>query len=172
VTADSKPRGGLLGGDPQGGAIARALHAHGDKLLFLVVGGVNTVFAYLLFAVMLYGVELVVPTVRTNWILVDVVLVASWLVAVTFSWATFKLFVFRTRGTNMVREWARAYLVYAPSLAMNLGVMAALVGFFHVPPLLGQAGWAVFMAFYSYFGHKWFTFGAPKGTPEEEPTGF
>ena len=54
---------------------------------------------------------------------------------------------------------------------MNLGVLAALVGLFHIPPLVGQAIWAVFMAFYSYFGHKWFTFGAPK-EEEPEPTGF
>jgi len=152
--------------------IRAALHAHGDKLLFLVVGGVNMVFSFALFAFGLWLASLFVPGVRSNWLQVDIVLVFTWLIAVTFSWSTFKLFVFRTRGTNWVREWLRSYAVYAPSLVMNLGVLAALVGLLHIPPLVGQAIWAVFMAVYSYFGHKWFTFGSPKGTPEEEPTGF
>jgi putative flippase GtrA len=148
-----------------------ALHAHGDKLLFLIVGGINTVFSFALFAFGLWVASLFVPEVRSNWLLVDVVLVMTWLVSVTFSWSMFKLFVFRTRGTNWVREWLRSYAVYAPSIVMNLGVLSALVGLLHLPPLVGQALWAVFMAVYSYFGHRWFTFGAPKD-PEDEPTGF
>lgn len=152
--------------------LGAALHAHGDKLLFLLVGGVNTVFSYLLFAGMLFVVERALPGIRRDWVLADAVLVASWLVAVTFSWGTFKLFVFRTRGTDWAREWRRAYVVYAPGLVMNLGVLSALVGLLHVPPLAGQALWAVFMAVYSYFGHKWFTFGTPRGSAEQEPTSF
>ena len=149
--------------------IRAALHAHGDKLLFLVVGGVNTLFSFALFAFGLWVASLFAPDVRSNWVLVDLVLVLTWLVSVTFSWGMFKLLVFRTRGTNWVREWLRAYVVYAPSIVMNLGVLSALVGLLHVPPLVGQALWAVFMAVYSYFGHKWFTFGAPK-EEETEPT--
>ncbi len=148
-----------------------ALHAHRDKLLFLVVGGVNTVFSFLLFAAFLWLGDRIVPGIRTNWLAVDAVLVVTWVFSVLFSFATFKLFVFRTRGTDWVREWLRAYVVYAPSLAMNLGVLSALVGLLHVPPLVGQAIWAVFMAVYSYFGHKWFTFGAPK-EDEPEPAAF
>lgn len=156
----------------EGSLLARVLHTHGDKLLFLLVGGVNSLFALGLFALMLLAVEQVIPSVRSNWVLVDVVLVASWLISVTFSWGTFKLFVFRTRGTNWVREWRRAYVVYTPSLIMNLGALSALVGLLHVPPLLGQLVWAVFQAIYSYIAHKWFTFGTPKGTAENEPRGF
>jgi putative flippase GtrA len=152
--------------------IKALLHAHGDKLLFLVVGGVNTVFSFVLFAVMLWAVAIFVPDVRGDWLKVDLVLFASWLISVTFSWSTFKLFVFRTRGTDWVREWRRAYMVYTPSLVMNLGVLAALVGLLHVPPLVGQAAWALVMAVYSYIAHRWFTFGTPEGTPEEEPTSF
>lgn len=151
--------------------IKALLHAHGDKLLFLVVGGVNTVFSFGLFALFLWIASLFIPGVRGNWVQVDIVLVASWLISVTFSWGMFKLIVFRTRGTNWVREWMRSYAVYAPSLVMNLGVLAALVGLLHIPALLGQAGWAVFMAVYSYFGHKWFTFGTPK-KEQPEPTSF
>jgi putative flippase GtrA len=147
-------------------------HAHGDKLLFLLVGGVNSVFALGLFALTLLAVEQVIPSVRSNWVLVDVALVASWLISVTFSWATFKLFVFRTRGTNRLKEWRRAYVVYTPSLIMNLGALSALVGLLHVPPLIGQLVWAVFQAIYSYIAHRWFTFGTPRGTPENEPRGF
>jgi len=133
---------------------------------------VNTVFSYALFAVALWVVELFVPGVQTNWLRVDLVLVFTWVISVTFSWGMFKLFVFRTRGTNWIREWLRSYAVYASSLVLNLVALWALVGRLHVTPLVSQAIWAVFMAVYSYFAHKWFTFGAPKGAPEEEPTGF
>jgi len=149
--------------------IRSALRAHGDKLLFLVVGGVNVVVNYLVFAALLILAGLNSKT--SPWYLVDIVLVVAWLLNVSFSWSMFKLFVFRTRGTNWVREWLRSYLVYAPSLVMNLGALGALVGLLHLPPLVGQAIWAVFMAVYSYFGHKWFTFGAPKAE-EPEPTSF
>jgi hypothetical protein len=55
---------------------------------------------------------------------------------------------------------------------MNLGALAALVGLLHMNKILAQVIWAAFMAVYSWFGHKWFTFGTPKGAPEEEPTSF
>jgi putative flippase GtrA len=151
--------------------IRALLRAHGDKLLFLVVGGINTVFSFALFAAFLWVADRFVPGIRENWVQVDIVLALSWVFAVTFSWGMFKLFVFRTRGTNWAREWLRSYLVYAPSLVMNLGALGALVGLLHLPPLVGQAIWAVFMAVYSYFGHKWFTFGSPK-EQEPEPTTF
>ena len=74
--------------------VAAALHAHRDKLLFLVVGGFNTVFSYALFALGLWLTSLFIPGVRENWLLVDAVLVATWVISVTFSWSMFKLFVF------------------------------------------------------------------------------
>ena len=151
--------------------IRALLHAHGDKLLFLVVGGVNTVFSLALYAVFIAVIDRVAPT-QPAWLQADIAAVATWLIAVTFSWGMFKLFVFRTRGTNWVAEWARSYLVYLPSLVMNVGALTALVGLLHINKIVAQLIWAVFMAVYSYFGHKWFTFGTPKGTPEEEPTGF
>ena len=149
--------------------IKAALHAHGDKLLFLVIGGVNTIFSLVLYAGFVRVVERAAPS-TAGWIQADVAAILTWLIAVTFSWGMFKLLVFRTRGTNWVREWARAYLVYLPSLVMNLGALAALVGLLHLDKLVAQIIWALFMAVYSYFGHKWFTFGTPKGGPEEEPT--
>jgi putative flippase GtrA len=91
---------------------------------------------------------------------------------VTFSWTTFKRLVFRTRGTDWVKEWRRAYVVYTPSLIMNLGALSALVGLLHVHPLIGQLVWAVFQAIYSYIAHRWFTFGTPGGSPENEPRSF
>jgi putative flippase GtrA len=160
------------GRDVEGrGRVARALHAHGDKLLFVVVGGFKTVVGLGLYAVIVLLTEQALPGVAA-WIQADIAAVITWIISVTISWSMFKLFVFRTRGTNWLREWARSYLVYFPSLVMNLGALSALVGLLHLNKILAQVIWAVFMAVYSWFGHKWFTFGTPKGTPEEEPTGF
>ena len=130
---------------------ARGLaRTHEEKLRFLVTGVVNTAFGYGLFALMLlvWGVS------RYNY-----ALVSGWVVSVCVSYTNFKLFVFRTRGTNWLAELGRSYLVYAASLAVNLAILNLLVQLAHLHPLLGQFASIFIVTIMSYLGHKYFTFG-------------
>ena len=168
---EADPDGTWHGDARMMGRIKDALRAHGDKLLFLLIGGLNTVFSLALYSLFVIAIEWMIRVgvlpAMLDWVQADIAMVTSWLFGVTFSWAMFKRFVFRTRGTNWVAEWARSYLVYLPSLIANLGALAALVGVFNLNKIVAQVLWGIVMAFYSWFAHKWFTFGTPKaGEPE------
>ncbi|HEY3317662.1 MAG TPA: GtrA family protein [Coriobacteriia bacterium] len=130
------------------GALALA-RKHEEKLRFLVTGVVNTAIGYALFALMLllWGVA------RYNF-----ALVSGWVVSVCVSYGNFKLFVFKTRGTNWVAELGRSYVVYSAALLVNLAVLNAFVRLAHMHPLVGQAASILIVTMMSYLGHKYFTF--------------
>ncbi|MGC2619975.1 MAG: GtrA family protein, partial [Acidobacteriaceae bacterium] len=70
---------------------------------YLVVGVCNTIFGYSTYA----GLTLLLtPHVRYAYIVASVL---SGLVNITFSFLTYKWFIFKTRG-NYLREWARCLL--------------------------------------------------------------
>lgn len=123
---------------------------HEEKLRFLLVGVCNTAIGYALFAVML----LLLGTERYS-----LALVLGWMISVSISYTNFKLFVFKTRGTNWVAEWLRSYIVYAGGLVVNLLILNAFVKLAHMHPLVGQAASIFFVTIISYLGHKYFTFG-------------
>ncbi len=136
----------------------RALLAeHEEKVRFFVTGVVNTIFGYGLFAAMyfLFG-RLGVPGAWHY----NLALVVGWVVSVCVSYTNFKLFVFKTRGTNWLAELARSYVVYAGALGVNLAIYNAFIYFLHLHPLVAQFATIFFVTIVSYFGHKYFTFGA------------
>lgn len=124
------------------------LARHREKLLYLVVGGWNTVFGYALY------VALVSVLGRDNywWLLIP-----SNIIAVTHNYFTYKLIVFRTRGRWM-KEYVKFWIVYLPYLGANLLLLPALVSFLQLDPRLAQAAFTLVAFVITYLGHKYFTF--------------
>jgi putative flippase GtrA len=122
---------------------------HEEKLRFLVAGIVNTIIGYGLFAIMLF----IFGTARYN-----IALVAAWVISVCASYTNFKLFVFKTRGTNWMTELLRSYIVYTGTLAVNLVVLNVFVKLVHLHPLVAQFASIFIVTMISYLGHKYFTF--------------
>lgn len=147
-------------------SVQKLYAAHGEKLRFLIVGAWNTLFSYVLFAVLLYTLgpvlkglsdssSPVLAWVGAHWYLA--VQWLSWLIAVPQSTLTMKFFVFRSRG-HMGHEIWRSFFVYLPMQALSSVSLWLLVSFVGLHPLTGQLLTVGLSAVMSYLGHKYFTF--------------
>lgn len=128
---------------------------HEEKIRFLVVGFINTVISYGMFAAWYFVLG---RFDLGNW-RYNLASMLSWVVGVAISYTNFKLFVFKTRGTNWVAELGRSYVVYAASQALNLAILNVLVIVLHLNPLVGQFLTIFAVTIMSFIGHKYFTFG-------------
>ena len=120
-----------------------------ERLRFLIVGGVNTVFGYAFSLTFYYQVEGALPT--------PLILVINTLVSITFSFVLYKVFVFRTKG-NWLTEYLRSYVVYGASSFVGIIITWILVDFFDFEFWIVQSALLVFVVMTSYFGHRNFTF--------------
>lgn len=135
-----------------GSALDRALDyvvRYREQLLYLVVGGWNTVFGYGVWAVMQYLLGDHIPYL--------VIVVMAWPIAVLNAYIGYRYLVFRSRGP-ILTELPRFSLVYAVTLVVNLALLPIAL---HVLPFniyIVQALLTVVVIVASYLSHKYFTF--------------
>ncbi|HEX7537103.1 MAG TPA: GtrA family protein [Dermatophilaceae bacterium] len=119
-----------------------------QRVAFLVVGTVNTVVGFLIFAgfLALFGQQRYL-----------VALVCSHVVAVLIAFVLYRFVVFRVRGHVLADLW-RFETVYLSALAVNFLLLPLLVEFAHLPVLLAQALIVFVTALMSWMGHKHYSF--------------
>lgn len=123
-----------------------------QPLRYLLVGGWNTVFGALCYAVLHYFLA---PKVHYL-----VLLIPANVLAITHAFFCYKYLVFHSTG-NAWKEYFRCYLVYGWIALVCAGIMALLVNTFNLHPSLANLlciGIAIIM---SYAGHRNFSFRAP-----------
>jgi putative flippase GtrA len=116
-----------------------------EEVRFLIVGVVNTIVGYGLFAVFLLFFPYLVS------------LYLSYAVAVSLAFVLHRRFTFRVRG-NVLVDFVRFVGVYVVSLAVNTVVLPVLVELVGLHPLVAQGVALVITTLISYVGHKWFSF--------------
>ena len=119
------------------------------ELRYLVVGGINTLFGYGL------GVGLYLALSPMLHILV--IGVIGSVIAITFSFTTYKLFVFGTRG-HWLREYLRSYVVYGGTGVLGILLIWLLVDGLRLPIWIAQGIAILLTVLVSYLGHARFTF--------------
>jgi putative flippase GtrA len=119
-----------------------------QRVAFLAVGGVNTVFGYGVFAgfLLLLG--------QSGYL---VALVSAYVIAVLFAFATYRFLVFRVRGHVLADLW-RFATVYISSLAVNFVLLPLLVELAHLRVLMAQALIVLVTSMMSWLGHKHYSF--------------
>jgi putative flippase GtrA len=127
-----------------------------ERLRFLVVGGVNTAFAYGVFAALVVTLE--------HRIHYTILLVITHVISVLFAYALHRRIVFRVRG-NVLRDLVKYWSVHLSALAVNLVTLPFLVAVVGLGVLVAQAASIGFTAVVSYLGHKHFSFRRPGTTP-------
>ncbi len=144
-SAGSAPRGWLL-------RVVRD-----QRVAFLIVGAVNTVFGFLCFAGFLFilGHQLYL-----------VALVCAHVVSVLFAFVLYRFLVFRVRGHVLSDLW-RFETVYLSALAVNFALLPLLVEFADLPVLLAQAMIVFITSVMSWVGHKRYSF--RRSLPSERP---
>ena len=132
------------------GAIAARLGVDAEKLRYLAVGGVNTVFGISIFPLLM----LASANLRTNYLLT---LAISQAVSILFSFTTYKLLVFRSSG-GLVGEFTKFVGFNLTGIAANWAVVPALVEFGGAQPIVAQVGFTILWVIGSYFWHRSVTF--------------
>jgi putative flippase GtrA len=127
---------------------------HREKVLYLVVGGWNTVFGYALWAVLnlLFSPPLSYLTT----------LAISWPFAIVNAYICYRFIVFHSAGPWW-KELPRFSLVYIVVLFLDLVVLPLLVRVLPFNVYVCQAAFITVVVILSYLGHKYFSFGARKG---------
>jgi len=148
------------------GYLKRLYETHGEKMRYLIVGAFNTTFGYALFLMMLVTVrsalnslaalELTIPgIISSNYFLIAQW--TAWILSVPVGTYTMKHHAFRSPG-RLGPQIGRAYLVYAPQVALNSAVLWIAVQLLNMPPEIGQLIATGVAVAFGYLGHKYFTF--------------
>ena len=156
MTTDPRPPGGMTGPP---GWLLRVVRD--QRVAFLVVGGINTVFGYICFAVFLVTVGQ-----RSHYL---AALACAHVVSVLFAFVLYRFGVFRVRGHVLSDLW-RFETVYLAALAVNFVLLPVLVELVHLPVLLAQALIVLVTSLMSWMGHKHYSFRrseSPGQTPEQ-----
>lgn len=131
----------------------RKLRSHPlwQPLIFLLVGGWNTLFGVSLYAVAYFFLKDLV-----NYF---VLLFFCNIVAITNAYIFYKLFVFKTKG-DWLDEYFRFYGVYGVAMVLGMGLVALEVRAFHFHPVLANFTATIITVMISFVGHKYFSFAA------------
>jgi len=119
------------------------------RFRYLLAGAWNTAFGYLCGVSMYY--------LFGDWMGVLIVAILSNILAISMSFLTHKVFVFKTKG-NWIREYLRAYLVYGLSAIVGILLLMIFVELLDIKFWLAQALVILLTVIISYIGHKKFTF--------------
>ncbi len=119
-----------------------------DKIRFLIVGGYNALFSYLIFALALHiaGNEHYQLCVALQWIISSV-----------FSFTLQKLLVFCTKG-NWVREYLKCCTTWAVSYLFNVIILEFMVRYVSKNVYIGQFVSLVIVSILTYVLFKYFAF--------------
>lgn len=150
------------------GAIARIRRLLADqRVLFVLIGGANTVYSTALFI----GFELWfghrVPSF--------VPLILAWSISLISVFFVYRVFVFKVKG-HVLRDLARFALVNLSALAVNTVLLFLVSDLLGAPRIPAQLVITAFTVIISYVGHKYFSFrragpefpGATPRTGDEE----
>lgn len=118
-----------------------------QKLRYLLVGGFNTVFGYLLFVLM-------VSVLGWSY---KIALVTGYIIATNVAIFTMRYYVFRSSG-RFKQEYAKAWGVYLSTILINYAAMYIMVDFYGMNELFAQACYTVFSVIFTYLMHKHFSF--------------
>lgn len=119
-----------------------------DKIRFLLVGGYNAAFSYIIFAIAIHfiGQEYYQLCVALQWIISSV-----------FSFTTQKVFVFCTKG-NWIKEYLKCCTTWVISYCCNALILEAIVKFVTKNVYVGQIVSIFLASVITYILFKYFAF--------------
>jgi putative flippase GtrA len=116
---------------------------------YLVIGGLNTFFGYFcgifLYYFFIKKIEVIFILIMTN------------IFSITFSFFTYKLFVFKTLG-NWLKEYVKCYMVYGSASIISITLTWFFLDIIGINIWFSQAISVMLVVLFSYYGHSKFTF--------------
>jgi len=120
-----------------------------EQVLYLVVGGWNTVFGYGIWA----ALQLILGD-QVHYLLIVLI---AWPIAVLNAYLGYRYVVFRSRG-SIIRELPRFSFVYAVTLVINLALLPIALATLPFNIYVIQVLLLVVVVVGSYVSHKYFSF--------------
>ena len=139
-----------------------------EQVLYLVVGGWNTLFGYCLFAGLYYLLHDVLGLPRVGGSMIA--LVVGSVIAITNNYILYRIIVFRSHGA-VRREVPRFLVVYIVTLAINLTVLPLALHELPFNVYAIQAAFTAVAVVASYVANKYFSFAPGRATGAAEPNG-
>ena len=146
-----------LRANPALGRPVRFYFRRREQMLYLVVGGWNTVFGYSVWALLQYLLGASLPYL--------VVLLLAWPINVLNAYLGYRYLVFRSRGP-VLKEFPRFSFVYLVTLLVNLALLPVALRVLPFNIYVVQALFAGVVVVCSYLGHKHFSF---RGARQRHP---
>lgn len=134
--------------------------ARREQILYLVVGGWNTLFGYGLWAVLQFMLG-----ERLHYL---AILVISWPFSVLNNYLCYRYLVFRSRG-SILRELPRFSAVYSATLVANLVALPVALQVWPGSIYAVQAAFMAIVIVASYLAHKHFSFRGGQRAGETGP---
>lgn len=119
------------------------------RFLFLLVGGLNTLFSTALFVGLVLLLGRRVPS--------SACLAISWTISLVVAFFAYRLFVFRVKG-HVWLDFIRFAGTNLTSLLINLATLTVLADVLGLPAIPVQIGVTFFIVIFNYFGHKHVSF--------------
>lgn len=168
-TSRDDPSGRVADGHPTRLWVERAadrliparLRRYREQILYLAVGGWNTLFGYAVFVV-LYALLGGVTSYA-------VIIVASYVVAIANAYVGYRYVVFRSHG-KVLHELPRFSFVYLVTMVVNLVFFPLALRVLPVNGYLVQAVFTIGVVIVSYLGHKHFSFRKGQGNAGRRET--
>lgn len=125
-----------------------------EQVLYLVVGGWNTVFGYAVWAFLQY--------LLGDHLHYLVVVLLAWPIAVLNAYLGYRYVVFRSRGP-ILRELPRFSVVYLVTLIVNLALLPVALNVLPFNIYVVQALLTTIVVVCSYLSHRYYSFGGGRG---------
>jgi putative flippase GtrA len=120
-----------------------------QKIRYLLIGGINTVFGYFVTVFFYYSLTNVLHTLT--------ILCLANVCAISFSFLTNKFFVFKTKG-KWTSEYLRYFFVYGNTALIAILLTWILTDYTNIPFWLSQALILPFTVIVTYLSQKKYTF--------------
>jgi len=133
------------------------LKKHNVKIKFLLVGGWNTVFGYLVFILLeTWFSKIFYP----KYIAYVSAMVIGQFFSITNAFIFHKYFTFKSaaQGRELIKEFFRFNAMYAVSFVLSIILLPVFVEIFLFPPKIAGAFTILIVAFISYIGHSRYSF--------------
>lgn len=125
------------------------LDYNSKPIRFVIVGGWNTVFGYVSFALLYY-----LFSHRIHYLFL---MIFSSILSITNAYICHKFFVFKTKG-NYVKEYLRYYIIYSVPMAIGFISFPFCIEILKMNFYVTQAILTLITVIISWFGHKHISF--------------
>ena len=145
------------------GLLVRFYFRRREQVLYLVVGGWNTVFGY--------GVWAMLQFLLGDRLHYLAIVLIAWPIAVLNAYLGYRYLVFRSRGP-ILRELPRFSLVYVVTLIVNLALLPVALRVLPFNIYVVQALLTGVVIVASYVSHRYYSFGADRRRDTPPPPAY